>query len=175
MASYITGHVTETLIGSRNDADFETMLDDFLKRMQNVDKKLSVQTQKIVLKGSTEDAVKSLRNRTRTAFKRHTGYAARSVKQVTKESRVTKGVAYTTFGWRDKNLPDIHTKKMRKDGTGFVIKPKPATYIGIWQDLGTIHLKPRHILRDEWESHKKQIIRNIEQSIFEIIDKGLVK
>ena len=48
MASYIPKHVTEVLIGSRNDADFETMLDDFLNRMQNVDKKLSVQTQKIV-------------------------------------------------------------------------------------------------------------------------------
>lgn len=172
----IPEHVKEITIGDRESAEIEKIFDDFLKRMENVDKKLSVQTQKIVLKGSTAAAVRSLRQRTRRAFKKRTGYARRSVKQVTKESKTLKGVAYTTFGWRDKGLPDIESTKLRKGYTDwYVIKPKPATYIGIWQDLGTKNnLRARHILRDEWQSHKSEIIRDLEKSLLEIIDKGLV-
>ena len=172
----IPEHVKEITIGDRQSDDLERVFDDFLKRMENVEKKLSIQTQKIVLKGSTAAAVRSLRQRTRRAFKKRTGYAARSVKQVTKESKTVKGIAYTTFGWRDKGLKDIESKKLRKGYSDwYVIKPKPATYIGIWQDLGTKNnLRARHILRDEWQSHKSQIIQDLEKSLLEIIDKGLV-
>ena len=174
----IPEHVQEITIGDRESADIEKIFDDFLKRMENVDKKLSIQTQKIVLKGSTQQAVRSLRQRTRRAFKKHTGYARRSVKQVTKESQTLKGVAYTTFGWRDKGLPDIESTTLRKGYSDWYrIKPKPATYIGIWNDLGTgkrNKLRARHILRDEWQSHKAEIINNLEKALIEIIDKGLV-
>lgn len=164
--------ITETVIGQHSE--FENMLTEFLKHMEKFDKKLSLQTQKIILRQATADAVKSLRARTRRAYHRRTGYAYKSVKQTTKNSQTRKGLAYTTYGWRNKNLKDIVTKRRNKDGS-LRVKPKPATYIGIWNDLGTKHIRGKNILSSEWRNHKERIKKNIEDAITVILRDSMLR
>ena len=74
--------ITDTVIGG-DDAGFERMLDQFLRQLGDVDKKLSLDTQKKILRDATAPAVRSLRSRTRAAYKKGTGRAAKSVKTST--------------------------------------------------------------------------------------------
>lgn len=163
---------TENVIG--DNIEFERMLDEFLRHMEKFDQKLSLQTQKIILRQSTKDAVKSLRSRTRATYAKRTGRAYKSVKQVVKNSSTRKGIAYTTYGWRNKGIKEIYTKRRNQDGT-FRQRPKPATYIGIWNDLGTKHIRGQHILSSEWRNHKEKIKKNIEDAITVILNESLLK
>lgn len=166
-------HINEVTVGG-NDIDFEHMLDDFLERMSHVDRKLSLDTQKKILRDSTADAIKSLRAKVRTSYKKHTGYAARSVRAKTKESRTQRGTVYTTFGYRDKHLPDIKNYNIRNRNGEFRTKPKPATYIGIWGDLGTKKIRGRSVLRLEWQAHKERIKKKLEEQILKLIDSSFL-
>lgn len=160
--------ITDTVIGGSDDG-FERMLDDFLKRLGDVDKKLSLDTQKKILRDATAPAVRSLRSRTRSAFTKRTGRAARSVKTSTKNSKTRPGLAFTTYGWRNKGIQPI--KYINRKGR-LRERPKPATYIGIWGDLGTVKQAGKHILESEWNAQKTQIQNRITQAIMEKIREG---
>ena len=162
--------ITEVTVGE-NDRDFENMLNDFLERMSSVDHKLSMQIQKKILRDSTAEAVRSLRSRIRSVYKKHTGYAARSVRAKTAESRTQRGTVYHTFGYRNKHLPD----KIRNLDGSYRVKPKPATYIGIWGDLGTKKIQGRDVLHSEWMQHKDRIKKRLEEEIQKLIRSGLDK
>lgn len=166
--------ITEITVGE-NDRDFENMLNDFLERMSSVDHKLSMQIQKKILRDSTAEAVRSLRSRIRSVYKKHTGYAARSVRAKTAESRTQRGTVYHTFGYRNKHLPDIHNTKIRNLDGSYRVKPKPATYIGIWGDLGTKKIQGRYVLHSEWMQHKDRIKKRLEEEIQKLIRSGLDK
>lgn len=166
-------HINEVTVGG-NDRDFERMLDDFLERMSHVDRKLSLDTQKKILRDSTADAIKSLRAKVKTSYKKHTGYAVRSVKAKTKESRSQRGTVYTTFGYRDKNIPDIYNKNIINRDGSYRVRPKPATYIGIWGDLGTKKIRGRFVLRLEWQAHKEKIKKKLEEQILKLMDSGFL-
>ena len=86
--------ITEITVGE-NDRDFENMLNDFLERMSKVDHKLSMQIQKKILRDSTAEAVRSLRSRIRSVYKKHTGYAARSVRAKTAEHGLSVALCIT--------------------------------------------------------------------------------
>lgn len=160
--------ITDTVIGGSDDG-FERMLDDFLRRLGDVDKKLSLDTQKKILRDATAPAVRSLRSRTRSAFTKRTGRAAHSVKTSTKNSKTRPGLAFTTYGWRNKGIQPI--KYINRKGR-LRERPKPATYIGIWQDLGTQRIRGQHILEAEWAAQKTQIQNRITQAILQQIQSG---
>lgn len=161
-------YITDTVVGG-NDEGFERMLDQFLKQLGDVDKKLSLDTQKKILRDATAPAVRSLRSRTRSAFTKRTGRAARSVKTSTKNSKSRPGLAFTTYGWRNKGIQPI--KYVNRKGK-LRERPKPATYIGIWGDLGTVKQSGKHILESEWSSQKTQIQNRITQAILQQIQNG---
>lgn len=166
-------HLNEVMIGE-NDRDFERMLDDFLDRMSSVEKKLSMQTQKKILRDSTAEAVKSLRAKVRSTYKKHTGYAARSVRVRIRESKTQRGTVYATFGYRDKHLADIHNYKIKNLDGSYRVRPKPATYIGIWGDLGTSKIRKRNVLTSEWNAHKERIKQKLEDYFLKEFDSGFL-
>lgn len=151
-----------------NSEDLEIAFDQFLDKMQKVDRRLSVQTQKILLREATKDAVKSLRVKTRTSWHKRTGDASKSIKAKVGTSSVDKNQAYVTWGWRNKGIPD--RRKYSIKNYSDAIAPKPATYIGIWQDLGTQRgIKAKHIFRNEWNVQKPKISKTIQDAIEEIL------
>ena len=160
--------ITDTVIGG-NDEGFERMLDQFLKQLGDVDKKLSLDTQKKILRDATAAAVRSLRSRTRASYKKHRGNGWRSVKLSVKNSKTRPGLAFTTYGWRNKGIQPI--KYINRKGR-LRERPKPATYIGIWGDLGTVKQAGKHILESEWNAQKTQIQNRITQAIMEKIREG---
>lgn len=164
----MSDYITDTVLGG-DDAGFERMLDQFLKQLGDVDKKLSLDTQKKILRDATAPAVKSLRSRTRSAYKKGTGRAAKSVKTSTKNSKSRPGLAFTTYGWRNKGIQPI--KYINRKGR-LRERPKPATYIGIWGDLGTVKQAGKHILESEWAAQKTQIQNRITQAILQQIRDG---
>ena len=137
--------ITDTVIGG-DDAGFERMLDQFLRQLGDVDKKLSLDTQKKILRDATAAAVRSLRSRTRASYKKHRGN-----------------------GWRNKGVDESKAENRKKNGT---LRPKPATYIGIWGDLGTVKQSGKHILESEWAAQKTQIQNRITQAILQQIQNG---
>lgn len=151
-----------------DNQSIESEFNKFLDKMSKFDQKLSLQTQKIILREVTKDAIKDLRLATRTTWKRRTGDAAKSVKQKVGNSKTYKGMAYLTYGWRNKGIPD--RRKYSAKNYSDAIAPKPATYIGIWQDLGTQRgLKGKHVFRQQWEKHRPKIVDNLNKSIEELL------
>lgn len=165
-------HIKETIGGEKGDLEFEKMLDDFLERMSNVDKKLSMQTQKKIVRNATAEAVRSLRRAVRMNYKKHTGYAYRSVRAKTAESKTQRGTVYTTFGYRDRHLPDIQNTNIINRNGDYRIKPKPATYIGIWGDKGTKKNSAREVLSKEWNANKGKIKTKLEEAFQEVFKNG---
>lgn len=160
--------ITDTVIGG-SDEGFERMLDQFLKQLGDVDKKLSLDTQKKILRDATAAAVRSLRSRTRASYKKHRGNGWRSVKLSLKNSKTRPGLAFATYGWRNKGVDESKAENRKKNGT---LRPKPATYIGIWGDLGTVKQAGKHILESEWAAQKTQIQNRITQAILQQIRDG---
>ena len=165
-------HINETIGGGKGDLEFEKMLDDFLERMSHVDKKLSMQRQKKILRDSTAEAVRSLRRAVRMNYKKHTGYAIKSVRVKTAESKTQRGTVYTTFGYRDRHLPDILNTKIINRNGDYRVKPKPATYIGIWGDKGTKKNSAREVLSREWNANKERIKAKLEEAFQETFKDG---
>ena len=159
---------TKTVIGEQSD--LEKLLDQFLERMEQFDKRTSIKEQKTILRNAVKPAVVSLRSKTRGAYKRRTGRAWRSVRTKAAASRTRPGIAFTTYGWSDKGVEPIYTKRLRRDGAHRQ-RPKPARYIGIWGDLGTWSQPGKGIFKTEWASHKEQIKNSIEKQIIDIMRK----
>ena len=147
-------------------AAMERLFDEFLEHMSQFDKRLSLQTQKIILRNAVAPAVRSLRGATRAAWPKRTGRAWRSVKTTTKNSKTRPGVAYTTYGWSDRGIkPEFYTSRR---GT-LRQRPKPATYIGIWGDLGTVKQTGKGIFRSEWQNQENAIRETVSRAIIRIM------
>lgn len=147
-------------------AAMERLFDEFLDHMSQFDKRLSLQTQKIILRDAVAPAVRSLRGATRGAWPKRTGRAWRSVRTTTKNSRSRPGVAYATYGWSNKGIkPEVYiTRKGR-----WRQRPKPATYIGIWGDLGTVKQTGKGIFRSEWQNQENAIRETVTRAIIRIM------
>lgn len=155
---------TETVIGG--NGDLEKLFDDFLNRMQDFDRRTNLQTQRKILRDAVKPAVLSLRRATRSAWPKRTGRAWRSVRTAAKNSKTRPGLAFATYGWSNKGIQPIKYKNRKgKDRE----RPKPATYIGIWGDLGTQRQGAKGIFKTQWESQKTQIIHRLESSITDIM------
>ena len=155
----------DVIIGG-DTAAMEKLFEDFLEHMSQFDKRLSLQTQKIILRNAVAPAVRSLRGATRSAWPKRTGRAWRSVKTTTKNSRSRPGVAYATYGWSNKGIkPEVYiTRKGR-----WRQRPKPATYIGIWGDLGTVKQTGKGIFRSEWQNQENAIRETVSRAIIRIM------
>lgn len=147
-------------------AAMERLFDEFLDHMSQFDKRLSLQTQKIILRNAVAPAVRSLRGATRGAWPKRTGRAWRSVRTTTKNSKSRPGVAYATYGWSNKGIkPEVYiTRKGR-----WRQRPKPATYIGIWGDLGTVKQTGKGIFRSEWQNQENAIRETVTRAIIRIM------
>ena len=147
-------------------AAMERLFDEFLQHMQQFDDRLNLQTQKIILRNATAPAVRSLRAATRRTWQKRTGRAWRSVKTTAKNSRSRPGVAYATYGWSNKGIkPEVYiTRKGR-----WRQRPKPATYIGIWGDLGTVKQTGKGIFRSEWQNQENAIRETVSRAIIRIM------
>lgn len=155
----------DVVIGG-NIAAMERLFDEFLDHMSHFDKRLSLQTQKIILRNAVAPAVRSLRAATRRTWQKRTGRAWRSVKTTAKNSRSRPGVAYATYGWSNKGIkPEVYiTRKGR-----WRQRPKPATYIGIWGDLGTVKQTGKGIFRSEWQNQENAIRETVSRAIIRIM------
>lgn len=156
-------------IGGTTD-EFGKSIQQFIKYCENVDRKLSEQTAKIILRRTIRVANQELKNATRATWKKHTGDAVRSVTMKVKKSKTRPGSIYATYGWRGK-------RKKRAAGDtrkGRVIQPPPSTYIGIWNDLGTKEITGKHIFQSQWNAQKDRIKKTITDSIQEIIKQDLL-
>lgn len=127
--------------------------DRWCKLLENTDKKLTNQYIRIVLRESTKQAVQSLKQDTKATFKKHKGWTAKSVRSMVKVNKQTK-VPTLYYGWSDKNIPTVRVQRVKKrtkskgkliDRVGQRTIPRPAQYIGIWQDLGTKYLEPKYL------------------------------
>ena len=138
-----------------------------MKRVQRVIREELTQKQREILRKAVRPAVLDLRSATRSAFKKDTGRSRRSVRITVKNSKNRPGVQYATYGWSNKGIPHI-TRRMRNGKERK--RPLPATYIGIWQDLGTRRgLRARGIFKTHWEAQKLSIIRSLETQIAAIM------
>ena len=158
--------MTDDVVIGGDIAAVERLFEEFLEHMSKFDKRLSLQTQKIILRNAVAPAVRSLRGATRTAWPKRTGRAWRSVKTTTKNSRSRPGVAYATYGWSNKGIkPEVYiTRKGR-----WRQRPKPATYIGIWGDLGTVKQTGKGIFRSEWQNQENAIRETVSRAIIRVM------
>lgn len=151
-------------------SELSKALEQFAKYLAEVDRKLAGDTQKIILRNAIKNAVKSLRQETKTTWKKHTGNAVKSVGFRVKASKTRKGVYYATYGWRGK-------RKKRAEGDtrkGRVIAPPASQYIGIWNDLGTKNINGKHVFNAEWLKQKNSIQKDITEAIQGIIKQNLL-
>ena len=155
----------DVVIGS-DTAAMERLFDEFLQHMQQFDDRLNLQTQKIILRNATAPAVRSLRAATRRTWQKRRGNAWRSVRTTTKNSKTRPGVAYTTYGWSNRGVNEELPENRKKNGT---LRPKPATYIGIWGDLGTVKQTRKGIFRSEWQNHENEIRETVSRAIIRIM------
>lgn len=135
--------------------------DSLIIAMQNtlpkIDRKLALATQKNILKFAGENAYQDLRQKTKHTYKKRTGYGWKSTKKKIATSRTNRNSAYMTYGWRNKGTPDM-PKSKKNPG----IRPKPATYIGIWGDMGTKKcIKGARLLKKNWDLYRTDIIYKI--------------
>lgn len=158
--------MTDDVVIGGDIAAVERLFDEFLEHMSQFDKRLSLQTQKIILRNAVAPAVRSLRGATRTAWPKRTGRAWRSVKTTTKNSRSRPGVAYATYGWSNKGIkPEVY---ITRRGC-WRQRPKPATYIGIWGDLGTVKQTGKGIFRSEWQNQENAIRETVSRAIIRVM------
>lgn len=157
--------------------------DKWCKLLENTDKKLTNQYIRIVLRESTKQAVQSLKQDTKATFKKHKGWTAKSVRTMLKVNKQTK-VPTLYYGWSDKNIPTVRVQRVKKrtkskgkliDRVGQRTIPRPAQYIGIWQDLGTKYLEPKYLFRTNFAKNKDGIVRNINKAIDALIKHELEK
>lgn len=154
--------MSEIHIGD-NEKEVEKLFDAFLEHMEQFDRKASVQKQREILRKAVRPAVLDLRTATRSSFRKDTGRSRRSVRLTVKKSKNRPGVQYATYGWSNKGIQHI-TRRMRNGKERK--RPLPATYIGIWQDLGTRRgVRARGIFKTHWASQKTAIIRSLETQI----------
>lgn len=158
--------MSDDIVIGGDTAEIERLFDEFLRHMQQFDDRLNLQTQKILLRNAVAPAVKSLRAATRRTWQKRRGNAWRSVKTNTKNSKTIPGVAYTTYGWSNKGVDGSKPENRKKNGT---LRPKPATYIGIWGDLGTVKQTGRGIFRSEWQNHENEIRETVSRAIIRIM------
>ena len=85
-------------IGGTTD-EFGKTIEQFVKYCENVDKKLSVQTAKIILRKTIRESNQALKQATRVTWKKHTGDAIKSVTMRVAKSKSRPGVIYATYGW----------------------------------------------------------------------------
>lgn len=164
---------TETVIGG--NGDLERLFDEFLARMQDFDRRTNLQTQRKILRDAVKPSVLSLRRHTRSAWPKRTGRAWRSVRTAAKNSKTRPGLAFATYGWSNKGIQPIYTKQRKKGaGGGYRQRPKPATYIGIWGDLGTKRQGAKGIFKSEWASQKQAIIDRLEKAITDIMKQARI-
>lgn len=159
------------MIIGENERDLERIFDDFLDRMEQFDKKTSAQTQRKILREAIAPAVQDLRKATRTEYTSRTGRGRRSVRTTVKASKKRPGIQYATYGWSNKGIQPIYyvnRKNRRRE------RPKPATYIGIWQDLGTASVQGHHIFEPQWAAHKKRIIDALTEKIQAIMKESKI-
>lgn len=158
--------MTDDVVIGSDTAAMERLFDDFLRHMEQFDRRLSVQTQKIILRNAAAPAVKGLRAATRRTWPKRTGRAWRSVRAITKESKTFRGAAYTVWGWSNKGAPKMeYTNRQGR----LRQRPKPATYIGIWGDLGTVRQTGRGIFRSEWQNREPVLRETITRAIIRIM------
>lgn len=163
---------TESEIGG--NIELEKMLDEFLEHMAQFGRKTSLTEQKKILRTAVKPAVTSLRARTRATWPKRTGRAWRATRTTAKNSKTRPGIAFTTYGWSNKGIKPIYTKRLKRDGVSYRERPKPATYIGIWGDLGTKRQQAHGIFKSEWASHKEQIKKSIQNQITDIMKKAKI-
>lgn len=168
-----------------DDQDHMFMLehnfDSLLDKLSKFDRKLAKQTQRIILREATREAVKSLKQATLSNWKPHTGDYKKSVKVNVRNSRYDKNTVYLTYGWSNKGIADRYRDRtklsliFRGKHIGLVIKPKPTTYIGIWNDLGTDGydgrrgIKGKHVFRREWSAQQPKIVDYLNEAIFKLL------
>lgn len=152
---------TSFIIGD-TEKEIEALFDAFLDRMEQFDKKTSAQTQRKILREAIAPAVVDLRKATRSEYTARTGRSRRSVRTTVKASKKRPGIQYATYGWSNKGIQPIYymSRKGRRRE-----RPKPALYIGVWQDLGTQHVPEHYIFEPQWRAHKNRIIGVLTEKI----------
>lgn len=163
---------TETEIGG--NVDLERLFDEFLDHMSDFERRTSLQEQKKVLRNAVKPAVTSLRQATRATWPKRTGRAWRSVRTTTKNSKTRPGIAFSTYGWSNKGIKPVYYGGRRKRNGELRERPKPATYIGLWGDLGTKRQAGHGIFKTQWSSQKEQIKKRLENQIIDIMKKAKI-
>lgn len=158
------------IIGTPDDS-MEKLFDELLEHLEQFDKRTSAKIQREILREAIRPAAQALRSATREAYGVRTGRARKSIRATAKGSRRRPGIQYATYGWSNKGIQPIYTTG--KDGRRRQ-RPKPATYIGIWLDLGTEKQRARHIFSEQWQAHKKQIEDILTEKIRDIMKQSKI-
>lgn len=156
------------IIGSPDDS-MEKLFDELLEHLQQFDKRTSNRIQRQILREAIRPATRDLRTATREAYTPRTGRYKRSVRMTAKGSRRRPGIQYATYGWSNKGIKPAYYGGRRKLNGEQRERPQPVTYIGLWGDLGTKRQPARHIFREQWQSHKKQIEDILTEKIRDIM------
>ena len=149
------------IIGTPDDS-MEKLFDELLEHLEQFDRRTSAKIQREILRDAIRPAAQALRSATREAYGTRTGRARKSIRATAKGSRRRPGIQYATYGWSNRGIQPIYVTG--KDGRRRQ-RPKPATYIGIWLDLGTGKQQARHIFREHWQAHKKQMEDSLTEKI----------
>lgn len=158
------------IIGTPDDS-MEKLFDELLEHLEQFDRRTSAKIQREILREAIRPAAQALRSATRGAYGVRTGRAKKSIRVTVKGSRRIPGVQYATYGWSDKGIQPIY---VTGKGGRRRQRPKPAAYIGIWLDLGTEKLQARHIFREQWQAHKKQIEDTLTEKIRAIMKQSKI-
>lgn len=169
----------------------EKVFNSFLKKLKNVDKKLSVSVQKTILRNAVKGANSDLKARvaaeysgarTRAHDKKGnaharllTGDAVKSVKLKVGTFRTDRRTAYLTYGFRNKGIPDRYywaaVGGVRKTNR---IRPKPAQYVGIWNEYGTVHIGGTALFRRAFAEKQGGIVRQLQRDLVTLINRSIL-
>ena len=149
----------------------EKLFDALLEHLEQFDKRTSAKIQREILREAIRPAAQALRSATREAYGVRTGRARKSIRATAKGSRRRPGIQYATYGWSNRGIQPVYTRG--KDGRRRQ-RPKPATYIGIWLDLGTEKQQARRIFSEQWQAHKKQIEDILTEKIRDIMKQSKI-
>lgn len=158
------------IIGTPDDS-MEKLFDELLEHLEQFDRRTSAKIQREILRDAIRPAAQALRSATREAYGARTGRARKSIRATAKSSRRRPGIQYATYGWSNRGIQPIYATG--KDGRRRQ-RPKPATYIGIWLDLGTEKQQARHVFREQWQGHKKQIEDSLTEKIRAIMKQSKI-
>lgn len=152
---------------------FRLSMNTFLDQLSKLDRKLSVNVQKKIIREAIKQPVRSLRAKIKSTYKQHTGDLAKSVKsrvRVNSDKQV-----YATWGFRNKGLPE----RLKKNGGK---KVKPAWYGYVFLDQGrdvyegsrynrfaSYHKKGTNLFNNEFHNQMSSINNNLLDKVAKLV------